>query len=74
MDRVAGIVLTTQPVDIWNGPAAEELRDLFLDQSFKHCSNCGNRSLIKDKTSPYDLATIDILTLSYDSVLQPALS
>ena len=66
MDETAGNVLTTPLMDIWMGPKAEELRDSILDQSFKHCANCGNRSLIKDKSSPYDLSFIDILTLSYD--------
>ena len=66
MNKVAGNVLTASPLEIWNGATATELRATILDQSFKHCSNCGNRSIIRDTASPYDLSVVDVLTLSYD--------
>jgi MoaA/NifB/PqqE/SkfB family radical SAM enzyme len=66
MSRKAGNVLQTSIVDIWKGAEASDLRASILDQSFRYCSNCGNKGCVTQNVTPYDLSEVETLTLGYD--------
>lgn len=66
MSKTAGNVLKTSIGDIWKGQQAQDLRASILDQSFRYCTNCGNKGCVTQNVTPYDLAEIDILTLAHD--------
>jgi MoaA/NifB/PqqE/SkfB family radical SAM enzyme len=71
----AGNILQSDPMDIWYGQAAREVRESIIDQSFRYCSAC---PFLPDKFmkwhlesgSPYPCSTdeVETVVLSHDPV------
>jgi len=71
VNRTAGNVLRDDPVDIWKGTAARDIRDSILDGSFRYCTGCaflpGPAGHVEDsppRRPPLDV--IDNLVAAYD--------
>lgn len=74
LDAAAGNVLLTDPMKIWRGAAAREIRTSVMNDSFHHCRRCqflpGPRECVVNKAPAGATADppdeVSVLTLNYD--------
>ena len=73
MEGTAGNILQEDPMAVWRGSRATEMRESIVNQSFRLCSRCRfkpdseGECLKSGPPRPISLDRIDILTLNHDA-------